>query len=450
MMTDTIAAVATAPGQGGIGIVRMSGPEAERILMKLFHPAGAAKDRLESHRLYYGFLMNGGEKLDECMAVLMRAPKSYTREDVAEIQLHGGGYLLNRVLEACISAGARLAGAGEFTRRAFENGRIDLSQAEAVMSLISARGAQEHAAAVRQLDGSAGRLIREASGRLYRLQAGIAACVDYPEEVSEEEGTEMLLPGLRELIGFLRGKMDERGARLIEDGLHVALIGRPNVGKSSLLNALLGEERAIVTAIPGTTRDLVEGEIYLNGVRVVLTDTAGLRPTEDPVEKIGVARSERAMEGADRVALVLDASEPFTPEDENLLARLGGDGVILLNKSDLPEKISLSRIRENCPDRPVFRLSAMHPDSLEPFLQWLRETVAVSDRLALTKSRHLNAARRAVEHLESALAGLEAGMPVDLASVDLQAAQEALGEITGDQVSEKLLDAVFAGFCVGK
>ena len=446
---DTIAAVATAPGLGGIGIVRISGPEAEDILRKVFVPASGGGRPMESHRLTLGTLRDGEREIDQCMAVLMRAPRSYTREDVAELQVHGGGYVAQEALSLCLRKGARLAGPGEFTRRAFLNGRIDLSQAEAVMRLISARGQQQHRAAMRQLEGGAARFVRAASDQLYDLQAGIAACIDYPEEVTEEEGTEQLREGLNSLIRMLRGAVDERGARLIEDGLRVVLTGRPNVGKSSLLNALTGEDRAIVTSVPGTTRDVIHGEILLEGIRVTLTDTAGIRETDDPVEKIGVDRSRKAAKEAEMVLLVLDASEELTDEDQSLLAEMPEDGTVILNKTDLPEKIRPEDIQERRPGIACIQCSAMEPESLEHVKELIREQVRGTDRLALTQPRHMEAIERAVGHLEDALRTAET-QTLDLAATDLQAAQAALGEITGDQVDEKLLDRVFDRFCVGK
>jgi len=544
MDRDTIAAVATPPGEGGIGIVRISGPGAEEILSRVFRRAGGKTGPWESHRMEYGFLTDGKarirdtgnpeeaeemparepgnpaetgetriretripaeteemparrdreEILDEGMAVLMRAPRSYTREDVAEIQLHGGGYVLRRALEICLEAGARMAGPGEFTRRAFLNGRIDLSRAEAVMSLIAARGEQEHRAAVRDLQGGVTAFVRDAANRLYEIQAGLAACVDYPEEISEEEGTAEMIPRLESLIGLLEEGIRERSSRLLHQGLRVALCGRPNVGKSSLLNALLGEDRAIVTALPGTTRDLVSGELTLEGVRVILTDTAGLRDSEDEAERIGVARSRRAMEEADAVLLVLDGSAELQPEDRELLESLpdlpsarkdpteetdsragkpekpesretrvndpalrdeipekpdSGESlpekvVLVVNKADLPRKLVLPET-----GRRVIVCSAKEPDSLGPVRDYLREFVRIPDRMAVSQPRHLDALKRAVGFLRSALETVRT-LPPDLAATDLMSAQSALGEITGDQVDEALLDRVFSGFCVGK
>ena len=315
MNQDTIAAIATPPGTGGIGIIRMSGKEAERILNRIFLPCDG-KIPLENRKLTYGHIVDEDTVLDECMAVIMRAPGSYTREDVAELQTHGGIRVINVVLETCLKYGARLAEPGEFTKRAFLNGRIDLSRAEAVMEMISARGEQEYRDAVRQMEGGTADFIRMASDELYGLQAGLAACIDYPEEISDEEGTNALIPGLEKLINSLEEAMDERSARLIHDGIQVTLYGTPNAGKSSLLNALLGQEKAIVTDIPGTTRDTVEGEIMIDGIRVHFTDTAGLRETEDPIERIGVERSEQAVRNADMTLLVLDGSRKLTDEEK--------------------------------------------------------------------------------------------------------------------------------------
>ena len=447
---DTIAAIATAPGTGGISIIRLSGPEAETILRKVFVPAGkGSEDPLESHRMMYGRLRNGSETVDECMAVLMRAPKSYTREDVAEIHLHGGDYVIHKGLEILLQEGARLADAGEFTRRAFLNGRIDLSQAEAVMDLISARGEQAHRAAIRQMDGGAASFIRPLSDRLYELQAGLAACIDYPEEISDEEGAGMLRQGLEDLIRRLDEAVDEHASRLLHRGLQTAIIGRPNVGKSSLLNALLGEERAIVTSVPGTTRDTIRGEMTMNGIRIELTDTAGIRETSDPVERIGVERSENTWKNADLTLLVMDGSAEITDEDRNLLEGLNGEAVIVINKADLPKKLSTEEIRAIRPGNRQITVSAKEPETLQPLKDELRRHAAVSDQLALTQPRQLDAAKRATMHLKDALITLEHLTP-DMAATDLQAAQEALSEITGDRADEKLLDSVFSQFCVGK
>ena len=450
---DTIAAIATAPGQGGIGIIRLSGPQAEDILRSVFVPSGKAKEGLmsgfESHRMMYGRIQDGDEVLDECMTVLMRSPASYTREDVAEIQSHGGTQVLNRVLELCLHRGARMAEAGEFTRRAFLNGRIDLSRAEAVMTLIAARGEQERKAAIRQMAGGTADFVRNASDKLYRLQAGLAACIDYPEEISDEEGAGDLRTGLESLIGELRGALDERASRLIHDGMHVTLFGIPNAGKSSLLNSLVGQDKAIVTEIPGTTRDTVEGEMMLDGIRVYLTDTAGMRKTEDPIERIGVERSEKALRSADIALLILDGSRMITEEEKEWLRQLQATDAVVINKSDLPQQTTEKTVAAVRPEIRCLTVSALENESVQSIRHFLRECAVIGDQLVITQPRHLDAVKRAIGFMEDALRTLDTWTP-DMAATDLQAAQNALSEITGDRADEKLLDAVFSGFCVGK
>ena len=399
--------------------------------------------------MMYGRILDGAEVLDECMAVLMRAPSSYTREDVAEIQSHGGTQVLHRILDLCLRTGARMAEAGEFTRRAFLNGRIDLSRAEAVMSMIAARGEQERRAAVRQMTGGTADFIRQAADDLYRLQAGLAACIDYPEEISDEEGAGTLRDGLERLISKLRGAVDERSSRLIHDGMHVTLFGAPNAGKSSLLNALVGQDKAIVTEIPGTTRDIVEGEMMLDGIRVYLTDTAGMRKTEDPIERIGVERSERALRNADVALLILDGSVSLGKDEREWLQNLQETGAVVINKSDLHQVTTAETIFSLRPDLRCMTVSALDSASVQPICAFLRENAEVRDQLVLTQPRHLDAVKRAIGCLEDAMRTLN-DMTPDMAATDLQAAQKALGEITGDRVEEKLLDAVFSGFCVGK
>ncbi|MBP3636369.1 MAG: tRNA uridine-5-carboxymethylaminomethyl(34) synthesis GTPase MnmE [Clostridia bacterium] len=447
MTNDTIAAIATAPGQGGVSIVRISGNAAEQVLLQVFRPAKAAP--LTSHMLTYGHVIDGNERIDECMAVIMRAPRSYTREDVAELQLHGGGYTCQRVLELCLQHGARLAEPGEFTRRAFLNGRIDLSQAEAVMSLIAAQGDRAHQAAMNQLQGGASSFIRQAADELYAIQAGAAACIDYPEEISDEEAVSDLEPRILHLADTIDQACNEKAARIVTSGLTVALCGRPNVGKSSLLNALLGEYRAIVTAIPGTTRDMITGDMLLGGSVIHLVDTAGLHATDDPVEQLGVARAEAAIRQADVVLLVLDAGMPLTDEDHALLEKLRGlNTAIVLNKADLPAVLTEQEASALLPGAKVISVSAHELATLAALKAYLQQEAAVTDSLTLTQPRHLEAARRAAAHLRQAAQSF--ALAIDFAAVDLQAAQLALAEITGDQVEEKLLDKVFSQFCVGK
>ena len=447
MNTSTICAIATAPGQGGVAIVRLSGPEAEGILMRVFRPA--KKGELVSHMLTYGHVFDGDSDVDECMAVLMRAPRSYTREDVAEIQLHGGSFIAQKVVSLCLREGAELAAPGEFTRRAFLNGRIDLSQAEAVMNLIAAQGEKSHRAAMRQLAGGASGFIRKAADKLYEIQAGVAACIDYPEEIDEDEAAADMIPRTEALAVQIESACDERAARILQSGLRVALCGQPNVGKSSLLNALLGEERAIVTPIPGTTRDMVQGDVILGGSVIHLTDTAGLHDTDDPVERLGVERARKAMAEADLVLAVFDQSRPLDSDDHALLSALKGKNVlIVLNKGDLSPALTADEVTALL-DAPVITVSAAAEATLAPLKAYLAQQAAVADNLALTQPRHVEAARRAARHLRQA-ADTARALSVDMASIDLQSAQLALAEITGDEVEERLLDRVFGMFCVGK
>ncbi|MBR6569696.1 MAG: tRNA uridine-5-carboxymethylaminomethyl(34) synthesis GTPase MnmE, partial [Clostridia bacterium] len=319
-MTDTIVSVATAAGEGGVAIVRMSGDEAAAIFEQAFRPR-KRRPPFESHRLMLGHVLDAnGEPIDEAMGVIMRAPNSYTREDVCEIHTHGGSVAASMVVRRLIQLGARPAEAGEFTRRAFTNGRIDLMQAEAVMGVIGAQSAAALRAERRQLSGGQSQFIREAQEDLTGLLAGLEAHIDYPDEIDEDEALEGLNDGLAKLIDKLEKAIDERGARIVREGLHVALCGRPNAGKSTLFNALLGEERAIVTDIPGTTRDVLEGSFSLDGVRVILLDTAGLRESGDAVEQIGVERAKAALEKADVALLLVDASTAMTQDERELLA----------------------------------------------------------------------------------------------------------------------------------
>ncbi|MBQ6528615.1 MAG: tRNA uridine-5-carboxymethylaminomethyl(34) synthesis GTPase MnmE [Clostridia bacterium] len=448
-MSDTIAAIATAPGEGGIAIVRVSGPDAESVFRQMFVP-GKPVEQFESHHLYYGHILDGDEVIDECMGVVMRAPHSYTREDVAEFQLHGGYAIAHRVLEMVLERGVRLAEAGEFTRRAFLNGRLDLSQAEAVMELISARGEQARRAAMHQLSGGASSFIRSVSDDLYALQAGIAACIDYPEEISEEEAASDLMPRMLSLASRLENACNEKAARLLRTGLQVALCGRPNVGKSSLLNALLEEDRAIVTDLPGTTRDLVEGDLLLDGCLIHLTDTAGMRDTPDPVESVGVARAKRAAHSADLVLLLLDASCPLTDEDRALICELAHLPVaVCLSKSDLPQVLTAADISSLLPGADILTISSMESASMAQVRAYLLKKARVTDLLSLTQPRHMDAARRAAQALRDAAKTMESA-EIDLCTIDLDRAQNALSEITGDNVEEKLLDRVFSTFCVGK
>ena len=438
---DTIAALATAPGEGGIAIVRVSGPEAEALLSAVTAPAHP----WESHKMYYGRAVDGGETLDECMAVLFRAPRSYTREDVAEIQLHGGEWAARRVLRALYARGARPAQPGEFTRRAFMNGRIDLSRAEAVMGLIAAEGERAARAAVRQLTGGVSAFIRDAQADVIALLSGAAAAIDYPEEISLEEAAGEMEAGARRLADRLDAACDERGARIAESGLEAVLCGRPNVGKSSLLNALSRQERAIVTDIPGTTRDIIRADVMIDGLRVHFSDTAGLREGADVIERLGVDRARQAIAGADVVIVVLNASQDLTNADRDLLAETkAAPRIIVLNQCDLPQRLRI----EDFPG--AVALSAKTGEGLSELERRVAAFGAGAGESALTQRRHMDLARQAARFLRAAADACARGEPVDLAAIDVQAALSALGRVTGEQVDDQLIDDIFSRFCVGK
>ena len=429
-MEDTIVGIATAAGEGGVAIVRVSGPEAVRLFEQAFRPRGA-RPPYESHRLMVGHAMDETGPIDEAMGVVMYAPRSYTREDVCEIHTHGGSAAASLVMRRLVRLGAR--------------------PAEAVMGVISARSAAALRAGERQLEGGQSRFIRKAQEDLTALLSGLEAHIDYPDEIDEDEALAGLREGLDKLIAQLDGAIDERGARIVRDGLRVALCGRPNAGKSTLFNALLGEDRAIVTDVPGTTRDVLEGSFTLDGTNVLLQDTAGLRDSGDAVERIGVERARAALSRADVALLVVDASQD--PDGEALdLLRMEAPCpcAVLLNKEDAGERFTVSQAEALTDKRPVLRVSAREGEGLDAVREYLRGFLRNPDELALTHERHMAVARQALGKLRDAREGLASGGLIDLAAVDLHEALYLLGRITGDSVDEKLLDDIFSRFCVGK
>ena len=450
-MRDTIAGIATASGEGGVAIVRISGERAVALFTEVFR-ASRRTPPYESHRLMYGHVTDrDGSPVDEAMGVVMLAPHTYTREDVCELHTHGGYAAAQTALRLLVSLGARPAEAGEFTRRAFMNGRIDLAQAEAVMGVIGARSQAALKAEQALLGGGASRFIGQAQNRLIALIAGVEAHIDYPDEIDEREATAELRAGVSELIATLNGAVDERGARILRQGLRVALCGRPNAGKSTLFNALLGEERAIVTDVPGTTRDVLEGVLTLNGLNITLMDTAGLRESEDTVERIGVARARDAVATADAALLLVDASAPLCEDDCALLTQaMPCPCAVLLSKEDALPALTPEAVEGVTAHRPVIAVSAKTGLGLAQVRDFLASQAKLPAENALTHERHLAAARGATERLAQALRALEDGLPLDIAAVDLREALWMLGRITGESVDDRLLDEIFASFCVGK
>ncbi|HEP1932389.1 tRNA uridine-5-carboxymethylaminomethyl(34) synthesis GTPase MnmE [Streptococcus pyogenes] len=451
---DTITAISTPLGEGAIGIVRLSGTDALAIAQSVFK--GKNLEQVASHTINYGHIIDPktGTIIDEVMVSVMLAPKTFTRENVVEINTHGGIAVTNEILQLLIRQGARMAEPGEFTKRAFLNGRVDLTQAEAVMDIIRAKTDKAMTIAVKQLDGSLSQLINDTRQEILNTLAQVEVNIDYPEYDDVEEMTTALLrEKTQEFQSLLENllRTAKRG-KILREGLSTAIIGRPNVGKSSLLNNLLREDKAIVTDIAGTTRDVIEEYVNIKGVPLKLVDTAGIRETDDLVEQIGVERSKKALQEADLVLLVLNASEKLTDQDRALL-NLSQDSnrIILLNKTDLEQKIEL----EQLPDDyiPISVLTNQNINLIEDRInQFFFDNAGLveQDATYLSNARHISLIEKAVQSLEAVNDGLALGMPVDLLQVDLTRTWEILGEITGDAAPDELITQLFSQFCLGK
>lgn len=455
MLDDTIAAIATPLGEGGLAIIRLSGPQALAVAERCFTPAGphAPKPTAAStHTLHYGHVVRGRQRLDEALLAVMRAPRTFTREDTVEITCHGGLLAAKTVLDAVLAAGARLAQPGEFTRRAFLNGRIDLAQAEAVADLIHSRTELALQAANEQLAGKLSRRINLLRDDLMHALAHIEADLDFPEEDIAPDTRDQLLGRLERGVTF----MDEllrtaNEGQLLRRGIRAAIVGRPNVGKSSLLNQLLGRDRAIVSPAPGTTRDTIEETANIRGLPVVFVDTAGLRDAHDEIELEGIRRSHEAVTHAELILHVLDVSEPLHAEDAQFLAGLRQKkGIVVGNKSDLPRRMHLPTVTT-----PFVEISCLHGQGIEALKDAIKELVWAgeirSDMLeVMINARHQDALRRAREATVRAADALRDEVPLDLVAVDLRAATNAIGEVVGQTATEDLLDAIFREFCIGK
>jgi tRNA modification GTPase len=455
---DTIAAVSTPIGQGGIGIVRISGPGSLEIASRIFRGRrpGELRDT-PTYTLHYGHIVkpSDGSVIDEVILSVMRARGSYTREDVVEINCHGGMVPVREILRLVVSLGARAAEPGEFTKRAFLNGRLSLNEAEAVMDLISARTEESRKIALDQLSGGLSGRLSELRDKMIETSAFIEACIDFPEEEIETKTREELLAGLEELQGKIEAlsrTYDE--ARFFREGLSVAIVGRPNVGKSSLLNALLQRNRAIVTELPGTTRDIIEELLNIKGLPVRIVDTAGIRSSEELIEKEGIRRSLEAMEQADFVIALLDGSEETRPEDLEILGMLGQkNALIAINKTDLPSKISLAPVAAS--GRQYLYISAAAGTGLEElkntlFDANLRNWKEEREGVVITNVRHKSALERAGAALEKAAEILQEGRPLELFSIEMRQALDSIGEITGAISTEEILERIFSDFCIGK
>lgn len=455
---DTIAAIATPPGEGAISIVRLSGDDAVTIANQVFK--GKDLTKVSSHTINYGHFIDPKtrELIDEVMVSVLRAPKTFTREDTIEINCHGGIVPTNKILQVLLTNGARLAEPGEFTKRAFLHGRIDLAQAESVMDLIRAKTDRSMKAALNQLDGDLSQLIKNLRQEILDVLAQVEVNIDYPEYDDVEEMTSKML---REKALDVCAKIEQllvtaRQGKILREGLATALVGRPNVGKSSLLNHLLHEDKAIVTDIAGTTRDVIEEYANVFGVPLKLVDTAGIRETDDMVEKIGVERSRQAIDRADLVMLLLNVGEPLTTEDIELL-QLTQDKkrIIVLNKMDLEPKLDLNELYQYVDKAEVLKTSVLKNEGIRE----LEEHIATlfyggiensQTTVLVTNARHIALLEQAKAALGSVLTGLDQELPVDLVQIDMTRAWELLGEITGDSYQDELLDQLFSQFCLGK
>jgi len=461
MEFDTIAAISTPMGEGAIAIVRMSGPDSFTIADKIFKSIGNKKIReVASHTIHYGHIIDPStdETVEEVMVSVMKGPKTFTKEDVIEINCHGGMASVNRLLQLLVTNGARLAEPGEFTKRAFLNGRIDLSQAEAVMDLIRAKTDKAMNVALGQMEGRLSKLIRTLRQEILETLAQVEVNIDYPEYDDVEEMTHQLM---MDKSRFVQGEIKKllqtsQQGKILREGLSTVIVGRPNVGKSSLLNSLVQDNKAIVTDIPGTTRDVIEEYVNVRGVPLRLLDTAGIRETEDIVERIGVEKSRKVLKEADLILLVLNYSDDLTEEDIKLFKAVEGmDYIVIVNKTDLPQKIDMDRIKELSANQKMVTTSLLQDKGINQLEEaisslFFEGVIEASDMTYVSNTRHISLLNQALQSINEAISGVEMGTPIDIVQIDLTRTWELLGEIIGDSVHESLIDQLFSQFCLGK
>lgn len=456
-MNGTIAAISTAMTNSGIGIVRISGPESFEIIQKIYK--GKREKELSNeptHTIHYGYIVDGEEVIDEVLVLLMHGPHSYTGEDTVEIDCHGGVYVVKKILETVIKYGARPAEPGEFTKRAFLNGRMDLSRAEAVIDVIQSKNAYALKSSVSQLKGSVQKKISEMREEIIYHTAFIETALDDPEHISVDGYGDKLKKTVDKLLLELDGllKTSDNG-RIIKEGINTVIVGKPNAGKSSLLNVLVGEERAIVTDIAGTTRDVLEEQIQLQGISLNIVDTAGIRDTEDIVEKIGVEKAKTHANEADLIIYVVDASRPLDENDEAIMNMIRErKTIVLLNKSDLDMVVTKALLEQKV-SQPMIEISAKEEQGIRELEEALKEMffqgeISFNDEVYITNIRHKTALQNAYESLEKVNMSIENQMPEDFYSIDLLDAYESLGSITGETIGEDLVNEIFSKFCMGK
>lgn len=457
-METTIAAISTAMSESGIGIIRVSGPEALDIVSRIYRSKGGKKDinKVPTHTIHYGYIYDGEELIDEVLVMVMRAPRTFTGEDTVEIDCHGGVYAMRRVLETVLKNGAKTASPGEFTKRAFLNGKMDLSQAEAVMDVIQAKNEYALKSSMEQLRGSVQKAIREIRKDLIYHIAYIESALDDPEHISldgySQELLEIVEKAQEEIAHLLKTASD---GKMIKEGIRTVILGKPNAGKSSLLNVLVGENRAIVTDIEGTTRDILEEYINLHGISLRMIDTAGIRETEDIVEKIGVNRARDMAKEADLILYVVDSSRPLDENDEEIISMLDSrKAIVLYNKTDLEPKVDMKALKERV-NRPVISVSAKEETGIRELEKEIKNMffsgeISFNDEVYITNARHKEALMEAAESLHLVKNSIEMDMPEDFFSIDLMNAYESLGRIIGESVGEDLVNEIFSKFCMGK
>lgn len=455
---DTIAAIATAPGEGGIGIIRISGEKSLQVANDIFKSVSGKKiEEYNTRTLIYGHILDGEKTIDEVLVAYMKGPNSYTTEDVIEINCHGGFISVKKILELVLSKDVRLADQGEFTKRAFLNGRIDLAQAEAIIDVINAKTEMAHTVAQSQLEGSLSKKIKDLRFGITEMLAHITVSIDFPDEDVEHITYNTLKEKSLELQKEINKLYDTaESGKILRDGLKTVIVGKPNVGKSSLLNAVLGENRAIVTDIPGTTRDVIEEFVNIKGIPLKIVDTAGIRETEDVVEKIGVEKSKEFFNSADLSIVVLDSSRELEIEDIEILEAVQPNKtIVLLNKTDLDQVIDIEKIKQFVDEKSIITISALQHEGIEKIHDKIEDmvfegTVRNSSDLVVTNSRHKDALYKAKQSISDALTAIDSYMPLDFIEVDFKNIWDYLGYINGDTVTEDLLDTIFSNFCIGK
>ncbi|HDA6861361.1 TPA: tRNA uridine-5-carboxymethylaminomethyl(34) synthesis GTPase MnmE [Staphylococcus aureus] len=459
MDLDTITSISTPMGEGAIGIVRLSGPQAVEIADKLYKGKHLLND-VPSHTINYGHIIDPESKevVEEVMVSVLRAPKTFTREDIIEINCHGGILTINRVLELTMTYGARMAEPGEFTKRAFLNGRIDLSQAEAVMDFIRSKTDRASKVAMNQIEGRLSDLIKKQRQSILEILAQVEVNIDYPEyDDVEDATTEFLLEQSKEIKQEINRLLDTGAqGKIMREGLSTVIVGKPNVGKSSMLNNLIQDNKAIVTEVAGTTRDVLEEYVNVRGVPLRLVDTAGIRETEDIVEKIGVERSRKALSQADLILFVLNNNEALTQEDYTLYEVVKNEDVIVIvNKMDLEQNIDINEVKDMIGDTPLIQTSMLKQEGIDKLEIQIRDLffggeVQNQDMTYVSNSRHISLLKQARQTIQDAIDAAESGVPMDMVQIDLTRTWEILGEIIGETASDELIDQLFSQFCLGK